>query len=50
MKLEGKKIFNKFMDLKFYFEDLFSRNVDLGIETSIKPQLRANIMGNAVYA
>ncbi|WP_406660396.1 nucleotidyltransferase family protein [Methanolobus sp. ZRKC3] len=47
---EGKKTFDNFMDLKFYLEDLFSRNVDLVIETSIKPQLRANIMRDAVYA
>jgi len=38
------------MELKFYLEDVFGRKVDLVIETSIKPQLKDNIMRDAVYA
>lgn len=38
------------MDLKFYLEDFFKREVDLVIESSIKPGIKDNIMGDAVYA
>ncbi len=46
----GKKTFDNFMELKFYLEDVFGRKVDLVIETSIKPQIKDNIMRDAVYA
>ncbi|WP_340820073.1 nucleotidyltransferase family protein [Methanolobus sp. WCC4] len=47
---EGKKTFNNYMDLKFYLEELFERDVDLVIETAIKPRLKEHIMREAVYA
>lgn len=47
---EGKKTFNNFMELKFYLEELFERDVDLVIETAIKPLLKDHIMREAVYA
>jgi predicted nucleotidyltransferase len=37
---EGQETFNNYMDLKFYLEDLFQRNVDLVIRDSIKRRLR----------
>ncbi|TQD28368.1 nucleotidyltransferase family protein [Methanolobus vulcani] len=47
---EGKKTFDNFMELKFYLEELFGRDVDLVIETAIKPKLKGYIMREAVYA
>jgi hypothetical protein len=38
------------MELKFYLEDLFKRDVDLVLETSIKPRLKDYILKEAVYA
>ena len=47
---ETKTTFDNYMDLKFYLEDLFIREVDLVIESSIKPRLKDNIMREVVYA
>lgn len=47
---EGKKTFDNFMELKFYLEELFGRDVDLVIETAIKPRLKNYILREAVYA
>ncbi len=47
---EGYKTFDNYMDLKFYLEDLFSTNVDLLIESAIKPRLRHHILNEVKYA
>ncbi len=47
---EGQKTFDNYMELKFYLEDLFKRDVDLVLETSIKPRLKDYILKEAVYA
>ena len=47
---EGQETFNNYMDLKFYLEDLFHRNVDLVIRDSIKRRLRDPIENEVVYA
>jgi predicted nucleotidyltransferase len=47
---EGQKTFGNYMDLKFYLEELFGREVDLVIETAIKPRLREHVLKEAVYA
>ncbi|VVB90075.1 Nucleotidyltransferase domain protein [uncultured archaeon] len=47
---EDYKTFDNYMDLKFYFEDLFSTNVDLLIESAIKPRLRHIILNEVKYA
>lgn len=47
---EGQKTFDKYMDLKFYLEDLFGREVDLVTEKALKPQLKDIIMKDVVYA
>lgn len=36
--------FDRYMDLKFFLEDLFGKKVDLVIEDSIKPRLRSSIL------
>jgi uncharacterized protein len=42
--------FDNYMDLKFYFENLFDRKVDLVIINSIKPSLRHSILRGVKYA
>ncbi|ADI74072.1 DNA polymerase beta domain protein region [Methanohalobium evestigatum Z-7303] len=46
---KGQKTFDNYMELKFYLEDLFDRKVDLVVISSIKPQLKDNILDEAVY-
>ena len=46
----GKKTFDNYMELKFYLEELFERDVDLVIASSIKPRLKENILKGAIYA
>ena len=45
---EGQKTFDNYMDLKFYLEDLFGREVDLVTERALKPQLKDIIMKEVV--
>lgn len=47
---EGQKTFDNYMDLKFYLEDLFGREIDLVTERALKPQLKDIIMKEVVYA
>lgn len=47
---DGQKTFDNYMDLKFYLEDLFGREVDLVTEKALKPQLKDIIMKDIVYA
>ena len=47
---EEQKTFDNYMDLKFYLEDLFGREVDLVTEKALKPQLKDIIMKDVVYA
>lgn len=46
---KGQKTFDNYMELKFYLEDLFDRKVDLVTISSIKPQLKDNILDEIVY-
>jgi len=47
---EGQKTFDNYMDLKFYLEDFFGREVDIVTERALKPQLKDIIMKEVVYA
>ncbi|NEQ32073.1 MAG: nucleotidyltransferase family protein [Leptolyngbya sp. SIO4C5] len=38
-----------YMDLKFFLEELFGKNVDLVIKTDIKPQIRDTVIQEAVH-
>jgi uncharacterized protein len=38
-----------YMNLKFFLEDLFQRNVDLVIKTDIKPQIRETVTQEAIH-
>lgn len=46
---KGKKTFDNYMELKFYLEDIFDRKIDLVTISSIKPQLKNNILDETVY-
>jgi uncharacterized protein len=40
--------FDRYMDLKFYLEDLFSQNVDLVSQKMLKPQIRQAVEKEAI--
>ena len=42
--------FDKYMDLKFYLEDLLGRSVDLVLKTALKPRLQRFILDEVRYA
>jgi hypothetical protein len=47
---EGRRSFDTYMDLKFFLEDLFRRNVDLVDRDAIKPGFRPYILRSVRYA
>lgn len=47
---EDKETFDNYMDLKFFLEDKFGKNVDLVIEDSIKDRLKERIIHETVFA
>jgi len=47
---EGQETLDNYMDLKFYLEDTFGRNVDLVISSAIKDALRKSIVESVKYA
>jgi len=49
VEFEEVPTFRKYMDLKFFLEDLFNRPVDLVIEDDIKPLIRQQILREVVY-
>ena len=42
--------FDKYMDLKFYLEELFQKNVDLVLYENIKPRLKQYILSEVHFA
>ena len=46
----GKKTFDNYMELKFHLEERFGLPVDLVIAETIKPDLKAAILGSVQYA
>ena len=45
-----RKTFDAYMDLKFFLEELFGREVDLVLADGIKSRLRDSILKETVYA
>ncbi|MCY7367264.1 MAG: nucleotidyltransferase family protein [Chamaesiphon sp.] len=45
---EGSVTFDRYMDLKIFLEDLFDRQIDLAIESSLKPQIRQRVVEEAI--
>lgn len=46
---EDKESFDNYMDLKFFLEDKFGKNIDLVIEDSIKARLKEQIIHETVF-
>ncbi len=46
----GQKTFDRYMELKFFLEEIFGLKVDLVIKTAIRDEIRRSILSEAVYA
>jgi uncharacterized protein len=49
VEFEGVLTFDRFMDTKFYLEDLLGRHVDLVVLQALKPRLKARITEDLIY-
>ncbi len=49
VEFQGDLTFDRYMDLKFFLEDLFDKKIDLVIRDDIKPQIREKILGETIY-
>ena len=49
VEFTGPVSFDRFMDTKFYLEDLLRRRVDLVMPQTIKPRLKSRIQRDLVY-
>lgn len=41
--------FDQYMEVKFYLEDMFGLSVDLGIEDTLRPEIRERILREVIY-
>lgn len=48
VEFEGAATFDRYMDLKFFLEDLFGKPVDLVTKRSLKPQIAPSVLGEAI--
>jgi len=48
VEFEGTATFDRYMDLKFFLEDLFDRQVDLVTKRSLKPQLSQIVLAEKI--
>lgn len=46
---DGAADFDRFMDLKFYLEELLGKRVDLATRKALRPELSARIDGEAIH-
>lgn len=46
----GKSTFDRYMDLKFYLEELFKRKVDLVTEAGLRPELKQYVQEDLIRA
>ena len=46
---DGEATFDRYMDLKFFLEDLFDRPVDLVTLPTLKSQIRDTVLQEAIY-
>lgn len=47
---KGKKLFDNYMELKFFLETLLHRKVDLVIKEALKPEIEPYVMREVEYA
>ena len=48
VEFEGAATLDGYMGLKFFLEDLFDKEVDLVIKADLKPQIRENVINEAI--
>ena len=48
VEFEGTATFDRYMDLKFFLEDLFNKPVDLVTKRSLKPQIQQAVLQEAI--
>ncbi|MBW4486511.1 MAG: nucleotidyltransferase family protein [Trichocoleus desertorum ATA4-8-CV12] len=48
VEFEGAATFDRYMDLKFFLEDLFGKPVDLVTKRSLKPQISQTVLEEAI--
>jgi uncharacterized protein len=48
VEFEGSATFDRYMNLKFFLEDLFNKPVDLATKKSLKPQITKIILAEAI--
>ena len=49
VEFEGRATFDRFMDTKYYLEDILGCRVDLVVPDAIKPRMKPAIMQDLVY-
>ena len=49
VEFDGALTFDRFMDTKFFLEDLLGRHVDLVVPQALKPRLKARISEDLIY-
>lgn len=49
VEFKGKATFDRYMDTKFFLEDLLGRKVDLVTSKAIKPRMKPYIMQDLVH-
>ncbi len=49
VEFEGKITFDRFMDTKFFLEDLLGVRVDLVMPQAVRPRLKPYIMRDLIY-
>jgi uncharacterized protein len=48
VEFEGSATFDRYMDLKFFLEDLFGKPVDLVTRRSLKPQIAESVLEESI--
>ncbi|AFZ50584.1 nucleotidyltransferase family protein [Dactylococcopsis salina] len=49
VEFKGAATLDGYMGLKFLLEDLFDKEVDLVIKADLKPQIRENVINEAIH-
>lgn len=49
VEFDGRTTFDRFMDTKFYLEEILGRKVDLVTPQAIKPRMKSYIMQDLVH-
>ncbi|MCK4600462.1 nucleotidyltransferase family protein [Candidatus Bipolaricaulota bacterium] len=49
VEFQGPSTFDRYMDLKFFLEELLNRPVDLVTRKALKPRLRPYVEKEAIY-